>query len=113
MTALSWSSGSPERLRLRVNYVNSPEVLAVVPLPTPQERRRREVTLTRMMLVTIDIVLAGEPLGLESVRDLIRELTLYSELTLQARSGWEELLDQDTRRLIAQAWVENAKSESL
>jgi hypothetical protein len=48
--------------------------LAVVPLPTPQERRRREVMLARVMLVAIDIVLAGDPLGLETARDLIREV---------------------------------------
>ena len=53
---------------------HTPEVLAVAPLPTPQERRRREVMLARVMLVAIDIVLAGDPLGLETGRDLIREV---------------------------------------
>jgi hypothetical protein len=48
--------------------------LAVVPLPTPQERRRRQVMLARVMIVAIDIVLAGDPLGLETARDLIREV---------------------------------------
>jgi hypothetical protein len=43
--------------------VDDPEVLAVVPLPTPEEQRRREVMLARVMLVAIDIVLAGDPLG--------------------------------------------------
>jgi hypothetical protein len=50
------------------------EVLAVVPLPTPQERRCREIMLTRVMLIAIDIVLAGDPLGLATARDLIREI---------------------------------------
>jgi hypothetical protein len=61
--------------------VHDSEVLAVVPFPTPQERRRREVMLARAMLVAIDIVLAGDPLGLETARDLSRELRhTYPEL---------------------------------
>ena len=57
-----------------MDNANNPEILAVVPLPTAEERRRREVMLARVMLVAIDIVLAGEPLGLETARDLGREL---------------------------------------
>ena len=64
--------------------VNNPEVLAVVPLPTPEERRCREVLLARLMLVAIDIVLAGDPLGLETARDLSREL----------RHAYPELVDE-------------------
>jgi hypothetical protein len=61
--------------------VDDPEVLAVVPLPTPEEQRRREVMLARVMLVAIDIVLAGDPLGLETARDLLREVRhAYPEL---------------------------------
>lgn len=60
---------------------DNPEVLAVVPLPTPQECRRREVMLARPMLLATDIVLAGESLGLETARDLGRELRhCYPEL---------------------------------
>jgi hypothetical protein len=84
MTSLSWFSGSPERLRLNVNNANSPEVLAVVPLPTAQERRRREIMLARVMLVAIDLVLAGEPVGLETARDLGTEL----------RHAYPELVDE-------------------
>jgi hypothetical protein len=40
--------------------------------------------LVRAMLVAIDIVLAGEPLGLETARDLGREL----------RNAYPELLDE-------------------
>jgi hypothetical protein len=67
-----------------MNKPESPEVLAVIPLPTAQERRRREVMLVRAMLVAIDIVLAGEPLGLETARDLGKEL----------RNTYPELLDE-------------------
>jgi hypothetical protein len=64
-----------------VNNANSPEVLAVVPLPSPQERRRREVMLARVMLVAIDLVLSGEGMGLETARDLFREVRhVYPEL---------------------------------
>lgn len=53
---------------------DNPELLAVIPLPSPQERRRREVMLARLMLLATDIVLSGEPLGLETACDLIREV---------------------------------------
>jgi hypothetical protein len=59
----------------------NPEVLGVAPLPTAEERRRREIMLVRVMLVAIDIVLAGEPLGLVTARDLFREVRhCYPEL---------------------------------
>jgi hypothetical protein len=53
---------------------DNPEVLAVVPLPTAQERRRREIMLARVMLVAIGFVLSGEGMGLETARDLVREV---------------------------------------
>jgi hypothetical protein len=67
-----------------MNKPESPEVLATVPLPSVTERRRREVMLARVMLVAIDIVLAGEPLALETARDLIREVEqAYPELAAE------------------------------
>ena len=63
---------------------NKPEILAVVPLPSSQERRRREILLVRLMLLAIDTVLAGEPLGLKAARDLGREL----------RHAYPELVDE-------------------
>lgn len=64
-----------------MNNPDNPEVLAAVPLPTAGERRRREVLLVRLMLLAIDTVLAGEPLGLEAARDLDKELQrAYPEL---------------------------------
>jgi hypothetical protein len=60
---------------------NDPEVLAVVPLPSANERRCRQVMLARLLLVAVDMTLAGEPLGLETARDLNRELRhVYPEL---------------------------------
>jgi hypothetical protein len=56
------------------NNEDSLEVLAVVPLPTAQERRRREIMLARVMLVAIDLVLSGEGMGLATARDLVREV---------------------------------------
>ena len=53
---------------------NNHEVLAVVPLPSASERRRRESMLARVMLVAIDLVLSDEGMGLETARDLIREV---------------------------------------
>jgi hypothetical protein len=43
-----------------------PEVLAIFLLPSAAKRRHREIMLARVMLVAIDIVLAGDPLGLET-----------------------------------------------
>ncbi len=64
-----------------MNKPDNPEVLAVVPLPSPAERRRREILLVRLMLLAIDTVLAGEPLGLETARELFREVRhCYPEL---------------------------------
>lgn len=53
---------------------HNPEVLAVMLLPSPDERRRREIMLARLMLLAVDRVLSGEGLGLETARDLIREV---------------------------------------
>lgn len=55
-----------------------------MPLPLAEERRRREITLARVTLVAIDIVLAGDPLGLETARDLLREV----------RHAYPELVDE-------------------
>lgn len=63
---------------------DNPEILAVVPLPSAEERRRREVLLARVMLVAIDIVLAGDSFGLETARDLGKEL----------RHAYPELVDE-------------------
>jgi hypothetical protein len=60
---------------------DNPEVLSVIALPTAEERRRREVMLARMMLLCIDIILSGEPLGLKTARDLFHEIQhVYPEL---------------------------------
>ena len=64
-----------------MNKPESPEILAVVTLPSAAERRQREIMLARVMLVAIDIVLAGKSLGLETARDLGKELRhTYPEL---------------------------------
>lgn len=70
------------------NELDNSEVLAVVPLPSPEERRRREVLLARLMLLAADIVLSGEPLWLETARDLVREIKhTYPEIV----AGWDEV----------------------
>ena len=68
----------------KMDNPNDPELLAVVPLPSAQERRRREIMLARLMLVAIDLVLSGEGLGLETARDLVREIDhTFPELAAQ------------------------------
>lgn len=49
-----------------------------------QERMRRQAMLARVLLLAIDMTLAGEPLGPETARDLIREV----------RHACPELLDE-------------------
>lgn len=66
---------------------DNPEVLAVVPLPSAEERRRREIMLARVMLVAIDLVLSGEGMGPETARDLVREVRhAYPELASRSAS---------------------------
>ena len=71
-----------------MNNTDSQEVLAVVPLPTAEERKRREAMLARVMLAAIDLVLSGEGLGLETALDLVREVWhCYPELS----AHWDEV----------------------
>jgi hypothetical protein len=67
-----------------MDNTNNPKVLATVPLPSPEERRLRRVTLTRLLLGAVDMTLAGESLGLEVARELIREVEhAYPELAAE------------------------------
>jgi hypothetical protein len=71
-----------------VKNTGAVEVPAVVPLPSAEERRRRETMLARVMLAAIDLVLSGEELGLETAEDLIREVwNCYPELS----AHWDEM----------------------
>ena len=64
------------------------EVPAVVPLPTAEERKRRETVLARVMLLAVDLVVSGEGLGLETALDLVREIwNCYPELLAK----WDEV----------------------
>ena len=64
-----------------MNKPEIPEILAVVPLPSADERKRREIMLARLLLLAVDLVLSGEGLGLETARDLFREVRhCYPEL---------------------------------
>jgi hypothetical protein len=79
-------------LRLNMKNADTPEVLAIVPLPTAEERRRREVMLARVMLVAIDLVLSGEGLGPVTARDLVRKV----------RHACPEVVDEFVRPVNAQ-----------
>lgn len=64
--------------------VDEPEDVGALTTLSPEERRLREVNLARLMLVIVDIVLAGDPLGLETARDLLREVEhTFPELAAQ------------------------------
>lgn len=67
-----------------MNNPQNPEILAFALLPSPGERRRRELMLVRLMLVATDLVVSGEGIGLQSARDLVFEiLHCYPELTAE------------------------------
>lgn len=71
-----------------MNNTDSPEILAVEPLPSPVERMRRELLLVRLMLIATDLVVSGEGIGLQSARDLLLEiLHCYPELAAE----WDEI----------------------
>ena len=64
--------------------VDGPEDAFALTTLSPEERRLREVNLARLMLAIADIVLAGDPLGLETARDLVREVRhTYPELAAE------------------------------
>ena len=72
----------------RTDNPDTPEILAVVPLPSLEERRRREVMLARVMLSAVDLVVSGEGLGLDTALDLVRESwNCYPELS----AHWDEV----------------------
>jgi hypothetical protein len=60
-----------------VNNADSPEVLAVAPLPSPEERKRRERVLARLLLIALDMLLSEGHTDLsvkiETAKDMIRE----------------------------------------
>jgi hypothetical protein len=60
-----------------VDNPDSPEALAVVPLPTIEERRRRERVLARLLVITLDMLLSEGhtdlALRIETAKDMIRE----------------------------------------
>jgi hypothetical protein len=57
------------------------DISGVLAIPLPEERRRRQTALARVLLVAVDMTLAGEPLRLETARDLVREVRhCYPEL---------------------------------
>jgi hypothetical protein len=64
--------------------VDNPEAAGILAVPLPEERRLKEILLARLMILVTDHIFAGEGLGLESVRDLVREL----------RHAYPELVDE-------------------
>jgi len=61
--------------------VDEPDIAGALATPSPEERRRRELLLARLMLLAVDLIVSGEGLGLETARDLARELRhCYPEL---------------------------------
>ena len=54
-----------------------PEVLAAMPLPTAEDRRRRERVLARLLLITLEMLLgeghADLSVKIDTAKDMIRE----------------------------------------
>lgn len=63
-----------------------PELLAIAPLPTAEERRRRELMLARLLVIALEMLLSEGHIDLaikiETAKDLIREFKhAYPEAT--------------------------------
>jgi hypothetical protein len=60
-----------------MNNPDTPEVLAVVALPSAAERRRREIMLARLLVITLEMLLSEGHTDLavkiETAKDMIRE----------------------------------------
>lgn len=72
-----------------MNNTDTPEVLAVVPLPSAAERRRREIMLARLLAVTLEMLLNEEHTDLavkiETAKDMIREFKHVYPETMNVR----------------------------
>src|SRR5262249_18740276 len=106
--------------RFNMKNKGGPEVLALVPLSTPAERRLREVNLARVMLVAIDLVLSGEGMGLETARDLFREVWhAYPELvdevsmTVERSMHRAELFDHQPVPVATDVFLHNLEPYTL
>jgi len=59
------------------NNTDKPEVLAVALIPAPEERRRRERLLARLLLLALEMLLSEGHIDLaikiETAKDMIRE----------------------------------------
>ena len=57
---------------------SDPELLAIAPIPTPEERRRRERLLARLLLLALEMLLSEGhtelAVKIETAKDMIREL---------------------------------------
>jgi hypothetical protein len=89
----------------KTNNSDDPEVLAVIPLPTAQERRRREIMLARVMLVAIDVILAGEPLGELQLAGVLE----VAAARLRSGQGWDEGTKGDVLREILRVYQEHVR----
>ena len=60
-----------------MNNTDNPGVLAIAPLPTAEERRRRELMLARLLLLALEMLLCEGHTDLsvkiEIAKDMIRE----------------------------------------
>jgi len=76
-------------LTSKEDRMDKPENVAdILAIPLPEERRRSEIMLARVLLLAVDHVVFGEPLGLGTARDLVREIKhSYPEL----RREWNDL----------------------
>jgi len=67
--------------------VDNPEVLAVVPLPSAGERRRREIVLARLMLVVLDMLLS------EGHTDLAVKIETAKDVILEFKHTYPEAMN--------------------
>ena len=61
-----------------MNGTDNPELLAVALIPAPEERKRRERLLAKLLLMAVEMLLSGGhtelAVKIETAKDMIREL---------------------------------------
>lgn len=71
------------------NYTDNPEVLAIAPLPSAVERRRREAVLARLLVTTLEMLLSeghtDMAVKIETAKDMIREFKHVYPETMNVR----------------------------
>lgn len=71
----------------RFEHSDEPEVLAIALIPSPEERKRRERALARLLVITLDMLLS------EGHIDLAVRIEVAKEMILQLKRCYPETMN--------------------